>query len=232
MRLRPAIGDRPKVLAPVAGRPFLAYLLDQLAAANVHTAVLCTGYLGEHVRSTFGDCYGTVGLTYSQEPTPLGTAGALRLALPLLDGDPVLVLNGDSYCEVDLGDYMAWHHIHAGGSAGTLLLTWVEDASRFGTVEVDDSGTVLSFREKRGLAMPGWINAGVYLLSQRLLASIPAERTISLERDVFPAWTKRELRAHQVRACFTDIGTPESYVQAEAFLAGRARPAFQDVGRG
>src|SRR3989338_6029269 len=96
-RLRSVIADRPKVLAEVRGRPFLTYIFDQLIAASIKYAVLCTGYLGEKVCDRFGDSYGSLRLAYSQEPSPRGTAGALRLALPLFKSDSVLVMNGDSY---------------------------------------------------------------------------------------------------------------------------------------
>ncbi|MGB9105690.1 MAG: HAD-IIIA family hydrolase, partial [Terriglobales bacterium] len=104
-RLQSVISDRPKVLAPVAGRPFLAYLLEQLVQAGAGKAVICTGHLAEQVRATFGGSFGPMPLIYSQEQQPLGTAGALRQALPLLDSDPVLVLNGDSYCDVDIAAF-------------------------------------------------------------------------------------------------------------------------------
>ena len=97
-RLRSVVKDRPKVLAEIRGVPFLTYLLDQLAAAGVRDVVLCTGYMGEQVRSAFGDSYGGMCLSYSQESSPLGTAGALRLALPLFKSSSVLVMNGDSFC--------------------------------------------------------------------------------------------------------------------------------------
>ena len=229
-RLRPAVGERPKVLARVHGRPFLSYLLEQVAAAGIQEVVLCTGYLGEQVRAEVGDQFGAVKVRYSRELEPLGTAGALRLALPLLDCDPVLVLNGDSCCRADLSAFVSWHRACAGDSAGSLVLTWVEDASRYGTVGVDGSGGIVSFREKTELAIPGWINAGVYLLSRRLLASIPADGVVSIERDVFPAWVGPQLRAYQVEVPFIDIGTPKSYADAETFFADRGVPSFPRIG--
>src|SRR5687768_5619957 len=101
-RLRSVISDRPKVLARVLDRPFLTYLLDQLAAAGLNYVILCTGYLGEQVKAEFGTSYSSLRLAYSQEMVPLGTAGALQLALSLIPSETVLVLNGDSFCEVDL----------------------------------------------------------------------------------------------------------------------------------
>jgi NDP-sugar pyrophosphorylase family protein len=218
-RLRQVVGDRPKSLAPVAGRPFLCHILDQVAAAGVHKAVLCTGYLGDQLQDAIGEGYGSLSLSYSREATARGTAGALRLALPLLNGDPVLVLNGDSYCDVSLSHLIDWQQRRGAPSAGSLLLTWVEDAARYGTVQIDDEGAVIAFREKSGRAAPGWINAGVYVLSRRLLASIPARGATSLEHDVFPAWIGRGLDGCQIAAPFIDIGTPESYARAGEVFA-------------
>jgi NDP-sugar pyrophosphorylase family protein len=217
-RLRSVLPDRPKALAPVAGRPFLSFLFDQLQAAGVRRAVLCTGYRAHQVEETFGSRYGDLALSYSHEETPLGTGGALRLALPRLDAELALVLNGDSYVDCSLAEFHAWHREH--GFAGSLVLTWVEDAARFGTVDVGATGRIQAFREKQGLSRPGWINAGIYLLPRQLLEALPADRRVSLEREAFPAWLLGGLGGCARRAAFLDVGTPESLAQAEAFLAG------------
>jgi NDP-sugar pyrophosphorylase family protein len=217
-RLRSVLADRPKALAPVAGRPFLSLLFDQLLAAGVRRAVLCTGHRAHQVEEVFGSRYRDLALTYSREETPLGTGGALRFALPQLDAELALVLNGDSYVDCSLAEFHAWHRAH--GLAGSLLLAWVEDAARFGTVDVDATGRIRAFREKQGLVRPGWINAGVYLLARPLLETLPAGRTVSLEYEAFPAWLAGGLGGYARRAAFLDVGTPESLAQAEAFLAG------------
>ncbi len=220
-RLRPVVADRPKVLAPVLGRPFLAYLLDQVATAGLRDVVLCTGYLGEEVRIAFGDAHGHVRLAYSRESSPLGTAGALRAALPLVSTDTMLVLNGDSYCEADFRALEAFHR--ASGAVATIGLVQVADTRRYGRVQTDAAGRVLGFEEKGTAAGPGWINAGLYLLERRLVQSIPAKGPVSLEREVFPAWIGRGLHGHRSEGRFIDIGTPESYAAAEAFFADRER---------
>src|SRR5262245_14251159 len=106
-RLRSAVADRPKVLAEIWGKPFLSYLLEQVASAGMRHIVLCVGYASEQIRATFGNTFAGMELTYSQETTRLDTAGALRLALPHFRSDPVLVMNGDSFCDVDLSDLWA-----------------------------------------------------------------------------------------------------------------------------
>ena len=217
-RLRGVVRDRPKVLAPVGGRPFLAYLLDQLEAAGVRKVVLCTGYLGEQIRQELGHAYGNLALAYSQESEPLGTAGALRLAPSRIDDELWLVMNGDSYVDADLNEFLAWHQEHQ--YAGSILLTWVENAARYGTVDVDAEGAIRAFHEKQGRAVPGWINAGLYLLSRRLVESLPLGRVLSMEREVFPEWVSLGLGGFCTRATFIDIGTPESFAEAETLLTG------------
>lgn len=216
-RLRSQVADRPKALAPIAGRPFLAYLLDRLARAGLRQAVICTGHLGEQIERAFGSAYESLALVYSREPEPLGTGGALRLALPHLAGEACLVLNGDSYLAADLPAFIRWYA--ARPWEGALLLNWVEDTARFGTVAVDADDRVRSFQEKTGQAVPGWINAGIYLLAQRRVAALPAGRALSLEREVFPGWIAPGLGGCRVRADFIDIGTPDAFATAQAFFA-------------
>jgi NDP-sugar pyrophosphorylase family protein len=218
-RLRGVVADRPKVLAEVRGRPFLAFLLDQLRAAGVGRAVLCTGYRGEQVRAAFGDRHGSLDLAYSQEPLPLGTGGALRRALPLLPSDPILVLNGDSFCDADLEGFWNWHLSQR--AAASLLLVRVPDTARYGRVQVQEDGRVLRFEEKADAGGPGWINAGIYLLRRSLVLEVPQGCTVSLERELFPAWIGRGLCGHASAGRFLDIGTPESYALAEQFFGER-----------
>jgi NDP-sugar pyrophosphorylase family protein len=219
-RLRPAVADRPKVLAEVLGRPFLAYLLDQLAVAGIHSAVLCTGHLGEQVESAFGDRYGGLRLDYSREPVPLGTGGALRLALPMLRSDPVLLLNGDSFCDFDVDDFLHFHR--NAGAAASMILTEMSDTRRYGRAVVQGDAAISGFVEKAETSGPGWINAGIYLFSQRTLRSIPERGPTSLEREVLPAWAGRGLYGYRCKGAFLDIGTPESYAASTRFFGSRS----------
>jgi D-glycero-alpha-D-manno-heptose 1-phosphate guanylyltransferase len=217
-RLRPAVADRPKALAPVRGRPFLTFLLDRLAAASVGEVVLLTGYRADQVYDALGHTYAGMGLLYSEEPAPLGTAGAVRHALPCLSGRTVLLLNGDSYCDVDLGAFAAFHRRHAADAS--LVLAPARDASRFGRVRTGPAGRVTHFEEKGSAPGAGWVNAGVYLFDRRLIEDLPPGRPASLERDVFSGWAGGgRLHGFRCRGRFLDIGTPESYAEAERFFA-------------
>lgn len=209
--------DRPKVLARVGGRPFLAHLLDRLAAAGIRRVVLCTGFAGDQVQAAFGSRYGLLGLQYSREPEPLGTAGALAWALPCFDSECLLVMNGDSLCDADLAAYWTWHR--QTGADVSLLLTRCSDASRYGSVLLDEGQRIVRFEEKKPEAGTGWINAGVYLIARRRIREIPTGRPVSLETEMLPAWIPRGVRGLACPAPFIDIGTPDSYTRADAFIA-------------
>jgi phosphoheptose isomerase len=223
-RLRTVVNDRPKVLAPVAGRPFLSYLLEQVESAGFRQVVLGVGYLADQIEAEYGTRYGQLHIRYSVEQEALGTAGAIRLAATHCTGDLCLAMNGDSYINVDLNAFLEWHL--AQGTPSSLLLTRVEDAGRYGTVAVTEDGQITAFMEKQGIAQPGWINAGIYLLSRAHLDSVPAGWPVSIERDCFPRWVGEGLGGYRQQAAFIDIGTPESFGAAAAFLAGlgKARP--------
>lgn len=221
-RLRSAVADRPKVLAEVGGRPFLSCLFDQLVAAGLREVVLCTGHLGEQVQTAFGDTYRSLHLSYSREATPLGTGGCLRLAAPLFHSETVLVMNGDSYCDTDLNAFGDWHTQRQ--AKASLLLTHVEDTSRFGRVELAGDESVRGFTEKKAPGGPGWINAGIYLVTSGFIEAIPAATTVSLEREIFPAWIGQGFFGNRALGRFIDIGTPESYGDAERFFAQAGAP--------
>ena len=199
------------------GRPFLTYLLDMLREASFKRVVLLTGYKGEQVESVLGTHYQGMELMYSPESSPRGTGGALREALPLLDSSTILLLNGDSYCGINLCRLASFHQQRSADVS--LALTRVDDAVRFGRVETTAEGRVTAFAEKQLGNGSGWINAGVYQIKRRLIEDIPTGRPLSLEREMLPAWIdSKRVYGHQCVRPFLDVGTPESYGKAAAFL--------------
>ena len=215
-RLRPALADRQKVLAPVGGRPFIFFLLDQLVDAGLRHVVLCAGHKAEDVALAVGAEYRGVRVVCSREPNPLGTAGALRHALPMAKSDPVLALNGDSFCEADLNAFYDSHRVR--GARASLVVQRVEETAQSGSVQFAPDGEVTRFAEKASSSEPGWINAGIYLLAREVLDSIPSGRAVSIERETFPAWIGRGLYAFPASGRFLDIGTPATYAKAEKVL--------------
>lgn len=214
-RLRSAYAEGPKVLAPVNGKPFLAYLLQQLYAAGFRDVVLCVGYKHQQIQDCIGDG-SDVGLsiTYSVEEDPLGTAGALRLAYELRSGAPCFfALNGDSFLQLD---YMAMLQSHiASSAAATVALVCVDDTSRYGAVHTDERGRVSSFSEKSAASQIGLINAGAYIFTSEVLKQIPQGRPVSLEREVLPRLVALGLNGFTSGSYFIDIGVPEDFRRAQ-----------------
>ncbi|MCA1825607.1 MAG: sugar phosphate nucleotidyltransferase [Myxococcales bacterium] len=203
-RLPEVSATRPKPMADVGGRPFLEYLLAWLRASGVEEAVLCAGYKAEVIEAHFGD---DPRVRVLRETEPLGTAGALRLALPFV-GERALVLNGDSYAEPDL-DELARVHREC-GAAVTLVAVERPDASRFGRLRA--GGTrLLAFEEKNPSPEPGLINGGIYLVERSVLERIPAGRAVSFEREVLPGLIASGAKVSVCRydGYFEDIGVPE-----------------------
>jgi NDP-sugar pyrophosphorylase family protein len=215
-RLQTLPGDLPKPLRPVRGRPFLSYLLDQVRGAGARRAVLALGYRPEAFAGLVADAASAdFRVEISVEAEPLGTGGALRAALPRLRTESILAMNGDSYVDADLGGLAASHRRR--NARLTILLARVEDAARYGGVDVGPDAAIVRFVEK-GNRGPGLINAGVYILRRSVVEEIPADRPVSLEREVLPAQVGRGFYAEWGPYPFLDIGTPESYHQAEAFF--------------
>jgi len=216
-RLKGKLPDHAKTLAPIQGQPFLHLLLRQLPCAGVHRAVLCTGYRGDQVRAEIGDLFEGMPVLYSKEEQPLGTGGALRLAWTSY-GDKAtwLVMNGDSYLDIDLTEMIAAHRKSA--NPATIAAVEVTDGRRFGSLEWDPGGQITAFREKSDTPGARWINGGVYLFEPQFLDALPRSSPLSLENEIFPAWLGRGLHVFNRRCRFIDIGTPESYSLAQTFF--------------
>ena len=218
-RIRGVLGDTPKVLAPIAGRAFLGHLLDYLSAYGTQRVVLCLGHLADRVTAWLaqGDTHGTLDVVCQIEPRPLGTAGALGYVRKELRSSTVLVMNGDTFLDADLRAFVASHRLS--GAEASVLCVEVEDASRFGRVDVGPDGRIRRFVEKAPGS--GTINAGVYLFSSAFLDRVAAAGAVSLERDVLEKAPPGSLHAHVAKARFIDIGTPESLAAAARVIVGK-----------
>jgi NDP-sugar pyrophosphorylase family protein len=214
-RLRPLVSDLPKPLAPVAGRPFIDYLLLQLRANGINRAVVCAGYRADALMAHLGDgsAWG-IELEFSVEDQPLGTGGALRLAAQHLAGDRCLVMNGDSLFDIPLPEFDA-EHVRSGATFSIALATEGE-ASRYGSVAIDSGGWVTDFEEKSNREEPTLINAGLYMIERKELEQIPAARPVSLEREIMPALIGSGLRGQAFEGYFVDIGVPDDYLRAQS----------------
>ena len=218
-RLRPLTDTRPKPMMPLVNRPFVEHQIDLLRRHGIDDVIFSCGYRPDALEAHFGDG-SAVGMRvrYVVDPEPLGTAGAVKNAEPLLDGAPFLVLNGDILTDLDLGAFAEAHR--RSGGAGIVALTPVEDPSAFGLVRLHPDGSVEAFVEKPSPdelrpGEPFRINAGTYLLTAEALGRIPAGRACSIEREIFPELAAEGLlHGHPSDAYWRDIGTPASYLAA------------------
>ena len=213
MRLREVVTEVPKSLAPIAGRPFLDYQLGWLSDQSMRRCILCLGYRAEMIMNFVGDgSRWNLKVYYSLEQELLGTAGAIRLAMPLLISKCCLVLNGDSLFDSSLALLLDSHRIRQ--AEVSLFLTRSDDSTRYGAVELATDDRVVCFREK-GHPGSGLINVGVYLINRSLLEQIPPGTRLSLEQDIFPSWLGRGFYGVVAEGEFIDIGIPESYGLAQ-----------------
>jgi NDP-sugar pyrophosphorylase family protein len=218
-RLRSIVADRPKPMADVEGRPFLEYQMRWLRSQGLEDIVLCVGYRADQIRGYFGDGdrFG-IRLAYAVEEEPLGTAGAIRNAREHVRGT-FLVVNGDSFLDVDVPALLHWHHCRRTADpavVGTITMIHVGDAAAYGAVVTNSAGLIQSFREK-GHSGTGWINGGVYVLEPAVVDFIADGRPLSIEQDTFPRVLRAGLclNGFPVHGFFVDIGTPDGY---HAFL--------------
>jgi NDP-sugar pyrophosphorylase family protein len=220
-RLRPITETIPKPMVPVAGVPYLEHQLKELARQDVRDVVLLTGYLGEQVEQYFGDGKSLgLSLSYSQEPHPLGTGGAVRLGLPLLAGS-FLIIYGDSYLPVDYRDVLMT--LNRTPEAEGLVVVYdnqMGDTSVTNNIDLDNSGYVSRY-EKDGEGLL-YVEAGVLAFRRPVIESMPAGEVVSLEKEMFPKLiARRSLLGYSTQTRFYDIGTPDRLRAFEALLTER-----------
>lgn len=218
-RLGNLVKDAPKPMLRINNRPFLEYLIYQVRLFGMSDIVLCVGYKREVIEDYFsnGKEYG-VRIRYSREQELLGTAGAIAHAGDLINSDPFVVMNGDSFCEVDFKEQLKQHKLS--NAAGTIAVTRVDECSRYNCVAFDKDGAVISFRRKREISGSGYINGGIYILKKTVLDYIPMEKSFSLENDLFPELAQQGLRVFKSSGTFIDIGVPYDLKRAEGLFYG------------
>jgi D-glycero-alpha-D-manno-heptose 1-phosphate guanylyltransferase len=206
-RLRSVVNDLPKCMAPVAGKPFLYYVLTNLERQGITSIVLSVGYLMEHIFDYIDNNFAHLDVKYAIETEPLGTGGAIYLSCLNAQSDHVLVLNGDSFFDLD---FISLYKFHLEKNAeASLALKPMRDFERYGTVECDFTGKILSFIEKQRCS-EGTINGGVYLIDKNRFLNRTFETKFSIENDYF----NRYIGEGVFYGCafdgfFIDIGIPE-----------------------
>mgnify|MGYP000922481625 FL=1 len=217
-RLRPLTDVTPKPLLPVAGTPMIVWNLLLLKRHGIRDVVINLHHLGDMIRQALGDGSALgMRLIYSYEPVILGTGGGIKQAEPHFQGEPVLVLNGDTLFELDLGAVMAFHRERA--AAATLVLRQDPDAARWGLVEVTDRAEIVRITG-RGRSAPtvtaARMFAGIHILHPRLLRYLPADT----ECSIIDAYVKgiqegERILGFDFDGFWSDVGTPERYAQVE-----------------
>ena len=217
-RLRTVVPSTAKPMASVGDRPFLELLVRQLRSQGIRRLVMCTGYRARDIQHAMGDGSSwDVEIEYSAESEPRGTAGAIKLAQPFVgDSAEFLVLNGDSFVEMEFGRLVRFHNQMRGIASIAVVRT--ENVLRYGTVGIERDGRVVSFSEKTNAQPGGLINAGVYVFNPEIFDFI-ADRPLSLEKDIFPNLLGRGVYALEQEGIFIDIGTPEDYARAQELSA-------------
>lgn len=210
-RLQKVVHDVPKPMAPVAGKPFLSYLLDQLDRQGCTHAILAVGYKREMIQKFFGLRYKNISLSYSIEDEPLLTGGALKKALEIATEDVVVVLNGDTFLGVDFSKMMNFHYRTR--SDATLAVKKLYNFSRYGTVVYDDNYRITHFIEKKKCC-EGFINGGVYILNRIIFDGVMQDKFM-MEKDFLEKYVNSKLfHAFPCNGYFIDIGIPEDYGKA------------------
>lgn len=217
-RLQKVVSDVPKPLAPIQGTPFLDLLIKQLTSFPLlDRIVLAVGYKAESIIKRYQNSNDPI--YFSIEKTPLGTGGALKRALSLCKSSTILAMNGDCYTEYQLADF---YEDFQKKKADISLLTYqVEDTKRYGTLQMEEKTfRIHSFLEKAASCQSGWISCGTYLMKRKLFEKLPFQKeSFSLEKEVFPHFLKKAFYAYPCSGTFIDIGTEQSFQQAQTLLS-------------
>lgn len=211
-RLQKAVPDLPKPMAPVKGKPFLSYLLDYLVNSGIQKVVLSVGYRHEAIVTCFGNRYKQIDLLYAVENEPLGTGGGIYKALDMLPGEDVMMLNGDTFFNINLIDFERFHLDF--NPEITIALKPMKDFERYGTVAMNGH-RISRFIEKQPCEN-GLINGGIYLISKGLKYKFPQPEKFSFESDLLqPNVNKMFMAGYIANGYFIDIGIPEDYERAQ-----------------
>lgn len=218
-RLKSVQPDLPKVLTPIGDLALIDILISQLTKAGINRIILSLGYRSEtvidYVANIENPNFDIITVTETQ---PLGTGGALKLACSKSQSECFLVINGDSYTDINPSDLLEFHV--KSESFVTMLLVRVEDSTQYGSVVVDSSGLIKSFNEKSKIEnSEGLVNAGMYVINRSVLEQIKENETVSLERDIFPGLIGDGFNGYISDSKFIDIGTPETFFAAEQFFS-------------
>lgn len=215
-RLRQVVSDRPKTMAKINQRPFLDILIDHVSSYGFKRFILCTGYMADVIKNYYTAQNVPQEILFSNENKPLGTGGAVKNAEDIIQSSPCLVMNGDSFCSVNLLQFFDFHFKK--GALLSMVVVEAENPKDYGVISIDDSQRIIQFKEKRD-DKKAYINAGTYLFEKDILSLIPPNTKYSLEYDLFPKLAGKEFYGYLTQEKLIDIGTPEQYKEGERFFS-------------
>jgi len=214
-RLQETVGAIPKPMAPVNNRPFLDYLLDFLIINKANSVIFSVYYKYDLIKNHYGSSYKGMTISYSIDNTELGTGGAIKNALFMAHDDHVFIINGDTYFNVNLS-YLFKEHV-ANNNDITLSLKPMSKFDRYGFVETDSNGYVLSLKEKKYRDY-GEIDGGIYLIKRNVFASFENKNRFSFNEFIMNNINNLQVGSLLFDELFIDIGTPEDYKKAQKIL--------------
>lgn len=219
-RLQSVVNDVPKPMAPINNIPFLNYVFDYLKFYQIKHVVLSTGYLADKILDYYKDEFNGIKISYAKEEAPLGTGGGIRLAMTKCTTKDVLVLNGDSFFDVDINTHYS-NHVFKQADC-TLALRKVDNAARYGTIQLGDLNVIDAFKEKDSVEREGLINGGVYILNREVyLSKTESGSVFSIEKDFYEKRIKElNIFGFEYNGYFIDIGIPEDYKKAQDDFKG------------
>jgi D-glycero-alpha-D-manno-heptose 1-phosphate guanylyltransferase len=216
-RLRSAVPDLPKCMAPVAGKPFLSFVIDHFRQQGIEKFIFSLGYKHEVIQDFLNTAYPDYNKQYVIEKEPLGTGGAIQLACRQATEKQVVILNGDTMFSIQLPELTAFHLQHQAHC--TLALKPMQHFDRYGVVELHDNGAIKSFKEKQ-FYESGLINGGIYALEVEAFLNEGLPEKFSFEKDYLEkCYTQRPMFGIVQDAYFIDIGIPEDFEKANRELA-------------
>ena len=213
-RLQKVVADVPKPMAVVNELPFLEYIFRYLLHYNFKSVILSVGYKHEVIKEYFGDIYLGMTVDYAVEDEPLGTGGAISLSLQQTIGNDVLVINGDTFFDVDLAQLYSKYIVNNADLA--IALRQVDDVSRYGAVVTNEKSVMTNYLEKNASLGEGWINGGMYILRKSEFTKISFPQKYSFEKEYLEKlFLNGTIYGFQFKGYFIDIGIPEDYYRAQ-----------------
>jgi NDP-sugar pyrophosphorylase family protein len=215
-RLQTIVKDIPKPMAKIKRRPFLDILIDFIASYGFKHFILCTGYKAGVIERYYKQKTNKLTIEFSREKKPLGTGGAIKNAKNYIKSNPFLVANGDSFCKINLKEFVDFHLKKK--ALISIAVTNTDICDDYGVIAINDLQRIVEFDEKAKGYKNRLINAGFYLLQREVFSLMPGEGNFSIERDLFPKIIKKDLYAFETQESVIDIGTPERYEKAKHLL--------------